>query len=104
MKLATLVAPLSWNAERWSAFLTVDGEPTTFDCSHCHHTADAARKCEADILKRATKVVTNPTFREVVIDADRRLVEWQYEATVKTRFVPDYVSTHMCRLIKGQTS
>lgn len=71
MNLTTEVHPCLHNSDRWEAALVIDGSPTTFSCSHSHHTAQAAAKCLQAVLERAETIVNDPTFEDVEIDTSK---------------------------------
>lgn len=81
MNLTTQIVRCLHNQDRWEAALVIDGEPTTFTCSHSHQTQRAADKCLKTVWERATDLVQDPEFRQVEINDDG-LVEWRVTASL----------------------
>lgn len=75
MNLTTQVVPAQYTPGRWETVLVIDGELTTFSCSHVHHTPEAAAKCLMQVLERAEGIVNDPTFQQVEVDLG--LYEWR---------------------------
>lgn len=76
MNLTVEILPCTIIPDRWVAALVVDGVPTTFECHHLHHAPEAAEKCLKTVLKRATKIVTDPTFKDTPLNTEG-LHEWE---------------------------
>lgn len=49
----------SWGTDdRWVVAARLDGQLTDIECSHLHHTPEAAQKCLTKVERKATMIVT----------------------------------------------